>query len=70
MLKDRKSWLIKFNYTMYNYKLLVLQMTLGRIWFPGSQKLNSLCDGSKSKKYTMKQRVSKFRLKCGKVLEA
>lgn len=33
MLEIRENCLIKFNYIMYNYKLLVLKMTLGGIWF-------------------------------------
>lgn len=33
MLEIRENCLIKFNYIMYNNKLLVLKMTLGGIWF-------------------------------------
>lgn len=67
MPKDRECWLIEFNYTMDNYKLLVPQMTLGRIWFLATRFplrwLQIIME-------TMKQRVSKIRRKCGKVLEA
>lgn len=45
MPKDREYWLIKFNYTMDNYKLWYHKWPLEEF---GSWQLDFLCDGSKS----------------------